>query len=337
MTRYRGNRLNTESLWYGLYNKSIELGMWNPEALMDEIGFEEDKEIWQNLDDKEKEQVRRILVAFLDGEFEVGDDAVHHLQTIMDAPCLEDNEMKQMYMTSFALTEHKHTQFLDIYIENVMDGFDDYTDLNPRGEARVPIVEATGVGEVYEHQGRLTAKASETHDPVDIARAAACYHLDVEGILARTGFFAINKMSANAPLPLLNRGFKFISTDEGRHLTHGVRLLQELLEKERNGEPEYQGVGDAIVEVLNEDTPPMAEFAYMITDSVDDPLDVGFSNLLMRGGEFVDGMYNESLDLDYDSMEYVERIRDRYQSIDDGEIQSDLEKLREEYQVKRGA
>ncbi|MFP4632992.1 MAG: ribonucleotide-diphosphate reductase subunit beta [Halobacteriales archaeon] len=337
MARYRGNRLDTNSLWYGLYNKSIELGMWNPEALMDEIGFERDREIWEDLDDDEREQIRRILVAFLDGEFEVGDDAVHHLQTMMDAPCLDDNEMKQIYMTSFALTEHKHTQFLDIYIENVMDGFDDYTELNPRSEARVPIIEATGVGEVFEHQGELTAKAAETHDPVDIARAAACYHLDVEGILARTGFFAINKMSANAPLPLLNRGFKFISTDEGRHLTHGVRLLQELLEKERAGEPGYEGVGDAIVEVLNEDTPPMAEFAYMITDSVDDPLEVGFGELLMRGGEFVEGMYNESLGLEYDSMEYVESVRDRYQAIDDDAIQADLDELRRSYDVKRGA
>ncbi len=336
MTQYQAGRLNTDSLWYGLFDKSIELGMWNAESLIEEIGFDEDREIWEGLDDDEREQVRRILVAFLDGEFEVGDDATNRLLKMMDAPCLDDNEMKQMYMTSFALTEHKHTQFLDIYLYNVMADHGDYVELNPREDARVPIVDAAGVGEVFEHQGLLTAKAADTGDPVDIAKASACYHLDVEGVLARTGFFAINKMSANAPLPLLNRGFKFISTDEGRHLTHGVRLLQELIEEEEAGEPEFQGVKQGIRDVLHEDVPHMAEFAYMITDSVGDPLDVGFADLLMRGQKFIDGLYNESLGLDVDTMEMVQNIRSHYQQIDDEEVQESLERYREQYDVRRG-
>jgi len=334
---WEGERIETDSLWYHLFQKGVELGTWDVHGLIEEIGFEEDREVWESLEPDEREQIRRLLSGFLDGEHEVGQDASDHLQQIMNAPCLEDNEVKQMYMTMLTLTEHKHTQFIDLYFRNVMTGEDNYSELDPRrGGSRTPIVQATGLGEVFEHQGLLTAKAAHSHDPVDIAKAATNYHLNVEGTLARTGFFGINKMTDTAPLPLLNYAFKFISTDEGRHITHGVRLLQELIAKEEQGLPEFQGVKDGILDVLQEDVPHMGEFAYMFTDSVGDPLGIDHSDVLLRGGQLIDGMYNESLGLDVDYMKFVTRIGDRHSELVEEGIDDELEHQRELYRRQRG-
>ncbi|HET7323934.1 MAG TPA: ribonucleotide-diphosphate reductase subunit beta, partial [Halococcus sp.] len=251
--QYSGQRIDTGDKWYQLFQKGVELGTWNVEKLFDEIGFEQDRETWQSLEPKERDQIRYLLSGFLDGEREVAGDAATNLSRMMGAPCLEGNTQKEMFMTMLTLTEHKHTQFLDIYMNEVMTDQDNYTELDPRRGTRIPIVQTTGLGEVFEHQGLLTAKAAQTNDPVDIARAATNYHLNVEGILARVGSTAISRLPERANLPLLNYAFKFISTDEGRHITHGVELLKELLEKERAGEPQYQGVEEGIVNTLYED------------------------------------------------------------------------------------
>lgn len=334
--QYSGQRVNTESKWYQLFQKGVELGTWNVEKLFDEIGFEQDKETWQSLEPDERAQIRYLLSGFLDGETEVAGDAATNLSRAMGAPCLEENHEKEMYMTMLTLTEHKHTQFLDVYMDEVMTDQDNYNELDPRKGTRVPIVQATGLGEVFEHQGLLTAKAAQTKDPVDIARAATNYHLNVEGILARVGSTAISRLPERANLPLLNYAFKFISTDEGRHITHGVELLKELLEKERAGEPQYQGVEAGIVDTLYKDVPYMADFAYMYTDSVDDPLELDIDSTLMRGANLIDGMYNETLGCDVDYMEVMDNVSDRYEKIWEWDLDERLEDQQTHYQKKRG-
>ncbi|WP_330630618.1 ferritin family protein [Halocatena halophila] len=335
-SQYSGQRVNTQSRWYTLFQKGVELGTWNVEKLFDEIGFEQDRASWAALEPAERDQIRYLLSGFLDGEREVAGDAATNLQRIMQSPCLESNTEKEMYMTMLTLTEHKHTQFLDVYMEEVMDDADNYTDLDPRRGTRIPIVRATGLGEVFEHQGLLTAKAASTRDPIDIAKAATNYHLNVEGILARVGSSAISRFPPRADFPLLNYAFKFISTDEGRHITHGIELLKELLEHERAGEPQYQGVERAIVNTLYQDVPYMADFGYMFTDALDDPLELDFNEVLMRGGNLIDGMYNETLGLDVDYMEVISVVRDRYLEINEWDIEERLAEHEQQYQQKRG-
>ncbi|EMA56504.1 ribonucleotide-diphosphate reductase subunit beta [Halococcus thailandensis] len=333
---YSGQRVDTDDKWYQLFQKGVELGTWNVEKLFDEIGFKQDKETWESLEDDERAQIRYLLSGFLDGETEVAGDAATNLSRAMGADCLEGNRQKEMFMTMLTLTEHKHTQFLDIYMNEVMDDRDNYAELDPRKGTRVPIVQATGLGEVFEHQGLLTAKAAQTDDPVDIARAATNYHLNVEGILARVGSTAISRLPERANLPLLNYAFKFISTDEGRHITHGVELLKELLEKEQAGKPAYQGVEENIVSTLYEDVPYMADFAYMYTDAVGDPLDFDIDSTLMRGGNLIDGMYNETLGCDIDYMQVMDNVSDRYNEISEWDLESRLEEQERHYQQKRG-
>lgn len=334
-SQYTGQRVDTGSKWYTLFQKGVELGTWNVEKLFDEIGFEQDRESWEGLSPDERDQIRYLLSGFLDGEREVAGDAATNLQRIMGAPCLEENTEKEMFMTMLTLTEHKHTQFLDIYMQEVMDDRDNYNDLDPRRGTRIPVVQATGLGEVFEHQGLLTAKAANTLDPVDIAKTATNYHLNVEGILARVGASAISRFPERANLPLLNYAFKFISTDEGRHITHGVELLKELVEKERAGEPQFQGVERGIVETLYEDVPYMADFGYMFTDALSDPLGLDFNEVLMRGGNLIDGMYNETLGLDIDYMQVINVVRDRYLEIKDWDLQQRIDEREQHYRRKR--
>ncbi|WP_090619872.1 ribonucleotide-diphosphate reductase subunit beta [Natrinema salaciae] len=337
-TAFRAERIDTESKWYDLFQKGVELGTWDVEKLFDEVGFEADREILASLEPAERTQIRYLLSGFLDGEFAVGEDASHHLQRIAGAPCFDDNEEMEMYMTMFTLTEHKHTQFIDVYMHEVLGEQDAFADLNPkRGGARVPIVQATGLGDVYDRQGQLTARAAHSTDPVDIAKALTVYHMIVEGLLARGGFYSINKLSGNAPLPLLNHGFKFISTDEGRHITHGVEALSELIEKERAGEPEFQGVSRAIVDVLYENVASIADFGYMFTDAVDDPLEIGFDDLLLRVGRLIDGQFNEALDLDVDHHRVVGLVADRHQECLETDVDDAVREYRKLYRRKRAA
>ncbi|WP_227375005.1 ribonucleotide-diphosphate reductase subunit beta [Haladaptatus halobius] len=333
---YEGQRVDTSSKWYRLFQKGVELGTWNVEKLFEEVGLEEDREQWESMAQDERDQVRYLLSGFLDGEREVAGDAATNLSRIMGAPCLDDNEEKEMYMTMLTLTEHKHTQFIDVYMREVMDDRDNYAELDPRRGTRIPIVQATGLGEVFENQGLQTAKAAQTRDPVDIAKAATVYHLNVEGILARVGGFAINRISEAAYLPLLNHGFKFVSTDEGRHITHGVNLLKELIEKEERGEPEYQGVKQGIIDMLHHDAPYMADFAYMFTEAMGDPLGVDIDDVLLRGGHLIDGMYNESLGLDLDYLEMINRVSDRYEEIKGWNLQEIVERQEVHYDRRRG-
>lgn len=332
---FSGQRVNTEDKWYLLFQKGVELGTWNVKKLFEEIGFEDDRETWRSLETDEKRQIRYLLSGFLDGEREVAGDAGTNLSRIMTAPCLEGNTQKEMFITMLTLTEHKHTQFMDIYMNEVMDEGDNFTELDPRDGMRVPIVETTGLGRVFDHQGQLTAEAAATLDPVDIARAGANYHLNVEGILARVGAGAISRLPERAALPLLNYGFKFISTDEGRHITHGVQLLKELLEKERAGKPIYQGVESAIVETLYEDVPYMADFAYMFTDAVGNPLALDIDQLLLRGGVLIDGMYNETLGCDGDYSKVLSVVGDRYDKITEWNLDARLAEEERIYKRKR--
>jgi ribonucleoside-diphosphate reductase beta chain len=334
--QYTGQRVDTGDKWYQLFQKGVELGTWNVEKLFDEIGFEQDRESWESLEENERNQIRYLLSGFLDGEREVAGDAATNLSRIMGAPCLEGNTQKEMFMTMLTLTEHKHTQFLDVYMNEVMADQDNYNELDPRRGRRIPIVQATGLGEVFEHQGLLTAKAAQTLDPVDIAKAATNYHLNVEGILARVGAGAISRFPERANFPLLNYAFKFISTDEGRHITHGVELLKELLEKERAGEPEFQGVEEGIVDTLYADVPYMADFGYMFTDAVDDPLELDIDEVLMRGSHLIDGMYNETLGCDVDYRKVMDIVGNRYEEIWEWDLESKLADQEEHYQQKRG-
>lgn len=291
-------RIDPENTYYELYQKSVELGTWDANKLAEKVGFEADREAWDSLNDTEKEQWARLIAYFIDGEHAVAQDARRIMSTV-SSPWFDRSIEKEMFASALALEEAKHTQFFDIYIANVMtDKFPQYELDTRRGGIQIPRTEACGAGKMFERQGTLQAQAADGGDPVDIARAATNYHIGVEGILARGGYFAKNRMMQEAPLPLLNKGFQFISTDEGRHITFGLEVLQELIEKEREGIPEYQGVQNAIWEQAVEDIGYISDTAFFITADVGDPLGVNFDDLVNRGARLAGDMLFDTLDLE---------------------------------------
>ncbi|WP_336002692.1 ribonucleotide-diphosphate reductase subunit beta [Halorientalis halophila] len=292
-------RVDTDSKWFELYQKGIELGTWDAGKLVEQMGVEEDKAVWASLEPEEKEQWARLIAAFVDLEHAVAEDGRRIIEQ-MGSPYLDESIEKEMYATVFAMTEAKHTQFFDMYINTVMDDVfpDTHLDIR-RGGQPLPRTSACGMSKLGERQGAKMALAANGGDPVDIARAATTYHMMVEGIAARGGYFLKNNMMAESPLPLLNKGFQFVSTDEGRHVTHGLELLSELLEKERAGIPEYQGVDEAIWEESLACLPHVIDTAYFVSAAMDDPLGADFDGLIQRGMELWHAQFKETLDLEH--------------------------------------
>ncbi|WP_175452794.1 ribonucleotide-diphosphate reductase subunit beta [Halorientalis regularis] len=331
----KAGRIDTSSTYYELYQKSVELGTWDAEKLVHKVGFEDDREVWEGLNDNEKEQWARLISYFIDGEQAVAADARRIMKTV-SSPYFDRSMEKEMMASALALEEAKHTQFFDLYITNVMsDKFPQYELDSRRGGIQIPRTEACGAGEMFERQGTLQAQAAHGGDPADIARAATNYHIGVEGILARGGYFAKNRMMQEAPLKLLNKGFQFISTDEGRHITFGLELLQELIEKEREGLPDYQGVENAIWEQAIEDIGYITDTAYFITADIDDPLDVDFSELVNRGARLAGDMMFDTLDLDAGSAtEFMQASADAMESAQGSDYDDVIDKYDHIYSQK---
>ena len=328
-------RIDTSNTWYELYQKGIELGTWDVEKLYDTVGVEDDLEVWEGMTVEQKEQWARLIAAFVDLEQAVAEDG-RRIIAQMSSPYLDDNIEKEMYATVFAMTEAKHTQFFDRYINTVMADVYGRRSLDiRRGGHPLPRTAACGMSALGDRQGALMAAAADGGSPVEIAKAATTYHLGVEGIAARGGYFLKNRMMQETPLKLLNKGFQFVSTDEGRHVTHGLELLSELLEKERAGEPEYQGVDRAIWEQALEDIPLIIDTTFFVTEAIDDPLDAGFDQLVQRGAELWEAQYDETLALEsYDPGRFFEVVQEATEKYRDRDYDALIEEHRELYDRK---
>lgn len=304
-------RIDIDNQWYELYRKGIELGTWDADKLFEKVGVERDIEAWESMAPEEREQWARLIAAFVDLEHAVAEDGRRVIEQ-MGSPYLDNSIEKEMYATVFTMTEAKHTQFFDMYINTVMDDVfpDTHLDIR-RGGQPLPRTAACGMSNLGERQGALMAQAANGGDPTNIARAATTYHMMVEGIAARGGYFLKNNMMQETPLPLLNKGFQFVSTDEGRHVTHGLYLLGELLEKERAGVPEYQGVDEAIWEEALTCLPHVIDTSYFVSAAMDDPLGADFDGLIQRGAELWRGQFRETLDVEsYNPDRFMSVVQD---------------------------
>lgn len=326
-------RIDRDSTWYDLYQKGIELGAWDVEKLFETVGVEEDIEVWNSLDPDQKEEWARLIAVFLDLEQAVAEDGRRVIE-IASSPYLDNNFEKEMYAAVFTMTEVKHTQFFDMYINTVMsDVFPDSSLDIRRGGHPLPRTAACGMSDLGDRQGALMAIAADGGDPVDIARAATAYHMSVEGIAARAGYSMKNEMMAEAPLKLLNKGFQFVSTDEGRHVTHGLELLTELLEKERAGEPDYQGVDKAIWEQALVDIRDILDTGFFISAARGDPIEGGYVN--ERTTEIWRTQFDEVLDLEhYDEGALMEIFEESIEQVQETDYDARIERHREIYQRK---
>jgi ribonucleoside-diphosphate reductase beta chain len=332
-----GGRYNPDNKHFQLYKKGIELGTWDPAELAKKLPIEKDKETWRNLNENEKEQWARTVAFFLDGEQSVAQDAQGLLE-IVASPYLDHTNEKEAFMTTLALEEAKHAEFFAWYMNEVMDDIFYGLGKGPRRENfELPRLSACGASDLFERQGQLIARAkSNSADPVDIARAMAIYHVNAEGILARAGYTTKNLIMAEAPLPALEQGFQLISTDEGRHITNGVEILKELLEKERAGEPAYQGVDAAIWDQALLDLPDILDTGFFIFEGTGDPLHGGWDTAVDRVAEIATSLLHEQLDLDSFDGEVLEQevgniLRNCNQKLENNVYEDELKKYVERY------
>lgn len=300
-----GDRYQAEDKFFQLYQKGVELGTWDVEKLIKQAPVEKDKETWEQMDEDEQEQWARLVCAFMDGENEVAQDASRLIQMV-GADCLDNNANKEAFYAGLAFEEAKHTQFTSWYAEEVIP--DDVVSRTGKGDrhgvARNPHTAGSeGFEKLFNRQALLMEKAANSNDPIDIARATVNYNCHVEGIIARGGYFIKNRINRNAPLPAWNQGFQFVSTDEGRHITAGMEILKELLEKERAGKPEFQGVADAIWDQIKTDLPNIYELTIYIVESPGapdnpDPLDADLNAVINRFADLFGGMYADAIGLE---------------------------------------
>lgn len=321
-------RFNTDDPWFELYERGIELGTWDVDQLFETVGVKDDIETWKSLTDNQQEQWARLISAFLDLEHQVAEDGVR-VQEQVTSPYYDNRIEKQMYASVFTMTEVKHTQFFDRYVREVMGNKFQHNQLGARhGGMPMPRTEACGISTLGERQGALAAKAANGGDPRELARAAVSYHLSVEGIAARGAYHIKNNFMQTAPLPLLNKGFQFISTDEGRHVTHGLRLCKELVEKEQEGIPEYQGVQKAIWDEAIADIPHITDTLYFLTKATDDPLGGDFDSTIQRSGQLFQSQYGDFLDLDPYDFVFLDVVDEQLQDSEE----KDYEVLIKEYE-----
>jgi len=332
-----GSRFDPGNKHFELYKKAKELGTWDPAKLIEKVPIEKDRENWNAMTHDEKEEWSRLASFFIDGEQEVAQDA-QGLIEMMGSPYLDHNPEKQAFMTSLAFEESKHTEWFSFYFNEIMSDMTPELGRGPRrGGLELPRTSACGVGDLFERQGDLVSRATQNSaGPTDIARCITNYNGSVEGVLARGGYTLKNRLMKEAPLPALNQAFQLISTDEGRHITSGMAILKELLEKERAGEPEYQGVDEAIWDQAVTDLPDIVDTAVFIIEDTGDPLNVDLDLVLDRAAELFVAQYNEQLELESFDMDVCQQALEdlteqALAKVESGEYEETLKRHQERF------
>ncbi|WP_336344295.1 ribonucleotide-diphosphate reductase subunit beta [Halalkalicoccus ordinarius] len=238
-SRSGGNALNVESRSYRYFRNAVERH-WDPGT----IDLSTDRERIEELDGATFDDLRRTLALFGAGEEAVTEDLAPL------AVVLEDVE-DQLYVTTQLYEEAKHADFFDRYWREV---------IGPAEEARgldrsSPTDERwffPAYHELFERNEAAMARLLETDSPENRARAYCHYHLTVEGILAQTGYYAVQTdYDGGTPgLPRLAglvEAFARIRADEGRHVGFGMAKLTALIESGAvDADLVYGTVGDLL-------------------------------------------------------------------------------------------
>jgi ribonucleoside-diphosphate reductase beta chain len=219
--RSGGNTLDVGNRSYRYFRNAVERH-WDP----GEIDLSADRERIGELDRATFDDLRRTLALFGAGEEAVTEDLAPL------AVVLEDVE-DQLYVTTQLYEEAKHADFFDHYWREVVHPAEESRGLEPSS----PTDERWFFPAYHELFGRNEAAMSrllEEDTSENRARAYAHYHLTVEGILAQTGYYAVQAdYSGETPglpaLPGLVEAFELIRSDEGRHVGFGMAKLTALV------------------------------------------------------------------------------------------------------------
>jgi ribonucleoside-diphosphate reductase beta chain len=204
-----------------LYSIAKRLGTWDPES----IPVAEDRAHWEWLNPDQREQLTKVCALFYEGEVSVSDTLAWFLLSVPEPD-------RRMFLASQVYEEVKHAEFFERYFQETCGKVDTSAYLNPlyRG---VLLDELRKRGEDL---GR--AICDGRNGELGLARVlfATQYFGVIEGMMAVTGYDFFEDLLAKTHMfPRLLEGIRLIRADEGRHITHGMDYIREMISEH----PEY--------------------------------------------------------------------------------------------------
>jgi ribonucleoside-diphosphate reductase beta chain len=223
-------QLDRESRGTRYYRNAVERH-WDPADIDLETDRERIAEYLRGVDEPEEhfDSMRMGVARFGAGEQAVTEDLAPL------ATGLEDVD-DQMFVTTQLYEEAKHTDHFDRYWREVIHAVEDDLGL----ERSSPTDDKwfnEDYNELFERNDEAMHALLEDQSPEAFAKAYCHYHLVIEGILAQTGYYGMQKSysAEDHPelphLPGLYEGFTLIRQDEGRHVGFGMAKLKELVEE----------------------------------------------------------------------------------------------------------
>ena len=228
------------------YRNAVERH-WDPGT----IDLERDAEALRAFVDDADGFGRRDLDRIVNGiaKFGAGEDAV--TEDLAPLAVVLDNIDDQLFLTTQLYEEAKHADFFDRYWREVVWTVEDHLGWersSPRDERwfNEPYLD------LFDRNRRAQYRLLEADTPENRAIAYCHYHLTVEGILAQTGYYGMQRSFGGEfdglpTLPGLVEGFTKIRSDEGRHVGFGMNQLKSLVEA---GEVDAALIRDTVSELL---------------------------------------------------------------------------------------
>ena len=232
------------------------------------IDFSEDRRQW--VEEFTREQKRSVLWGL--SSFYVGEEQVTHtLVPFVDAAPTEE---QQVFLTTQLVDEARHTVFFDrFYSESLDEECDDMKSRLARQAERLNDGFRVLLLEMLPDAAERIRREPENLDA--LVEGIVLYHIVIEATLALTGQrFLLDYARRNELLPGFRQGFTAVARDESRHVSFGVKFLQEMVASD----PRYAAViQDALAKIipvsLTVIDPPDGDMTYF------DPLPYGPSEL----------------------------------------------------------
>lgn len=244
---------------YRFYRNAVERH-WDPAG----IELTVDRERLLENESVHLDELKQTLALFGAGEQAVAEDLAP-LGVVIDEPT------DQLFIASQLYDEAKHADFFDRYWREVINPVED-----DRGEARTSPSDERWFPddyvELFDRNERAMQRLLDDDTPETRAAAYCHYHLVIEGILAQTGYYGVQRSFSGdveelPRLPGLVEGFTRIRGDEGRHVGFGMAKLRALVQS-GDIEPEYVNelVGELVgltqgilVDTSEEEAPGVSE------------------------------------------------------------------------------